>query len=165
MRTKTYLAFDGDADLMSYRTVQSWDADDSSFSLNDAHDVNYARDDSLPESIINQLRERLTVSKNLALIVGSETKANRRGILRYELNYALRNNLPIFLFFKGINAETQTTEHLWKSRLLPQIPTTITQSDRKFCLVCPFTKRAFSSAVTSYSNNNLPQSGYTWHWK
>ena len=70
-RTKTYIAFDGDSDLMSYRTVQSWDRDDSSFSLNDAHDINYARDGSLPQSIINQLRERLNVSKNLvALSIG-----------------------------------------------------------------------------------------------
>ena len=165
MRTKTYLAFDGDTDLMSYRTVQSWDADDSSFSLNDAHDVNYARDDSLPESIINQLRQRLDVSKDLALIVGSQTKGNRKGILRYELNYGLRNKLPIFLFFKGYDASTQNTEQLWKSRLLPQIPTVITQSENKHCLVCPFTRKAFSSAATGYSNNILPQSGYTWHWK
>lgn len=164
MRTKTYLAFDGDADLMSYRTVQSWDADNSSFSLNDAHDVNYARDDSLPESIVNQLRQRLEVSKNLALVIGSETKGNRRGVLRYELNYALRNGLPIFLFFKGYGADTQNTDQLWRGKLLPLIPEVITQSDSKYCLICPFTKIAFASAVTGYSNNNLPQSGYTWHW-
>ena len=165
MRTKTYLAFDGDADLMSYRTVQSWDADDSSFSLNDAHDVNDARDGSLPESIINQLRQRLDLSKNLALIIGSKTKGNRKGILKYELNYAIRNKLPIFLFFKGFDASNQNDEALWKRNLLPQIPSAITQSDTKYCLVCPFTKKAFSSAASNYSNNNLPDEGYTWHWK
>ena len=26
-RTKTYIAFDGDTDLMSYRTIQLWSAD------------------------------------------------------------------------------------------------------------------------------------------
>jgi hypothetical protein len=165
MRTKTYIAFDGDTDLMSYRTVQAWDADDSSFSLNDAHDINYARDDSLPESIINQLRERLEVSKNIGLIIGSETKGNRKGILKYELNYALKENLPIFLFFKGIDASTANTEQLWKNTLLPKIPTVITTSQTKYCLVCPFTKSAFSSAAANYSNNNLPQEGYVWHWK
>ena len=60
MRTKIYIAFDGDSDLMSYRTIQSWSANQAlSFNLNDAHDVNYARDDSLPQSIINQLREHV----------------------------------------------------------------------------------------------------------
>ena len=165
MRTKTYVAFDGDTDLMSYRTVQSWDRDDSSFSLNDAHDVNYARDDSLPESIINQLRQRLDLSKNLALIVGSQTKGNRKGILKYEINYALRNNLPIFLFFKGLDATTPKTDALWKNQLHPKIPTVITKAEEKYCLVCPFTRRAFSSAANTYSNNNMPSSAYTWWWK
>lgn len=33
---------------MSYRTIQAWSADQpTSFILNDAHDLNYARDDSL----------------------------------------------------------------------------------------------------------------------
>lgn len=165
MRTKTYLAFDGDADLMSYRTVQSWDADDSSFSLNDAHDLNDARDGSLPDSIINQLRLRLELSKNFALIIGSETKGNRKGILKYELNYALRNELPIFLFFKGIGADVPNNEQLWKNRLLPKIPTVITSNETKYCLVCPFTKKAFASAASNYSNNSLPDEGYVWHWK
>lgn len=165
MRTKTYLAFDGDADLMSYRTVQSWDVGDSSFSLNDAHKVNDARGGSLPESIINQLKQRLDLSKNLALIIGSKTKGNRKGILKYELSYAMRNNLPIFLFFKGFDTSNTNNEALWKSKLLTLIPSAIKQSKTKYCLVCPFTKKAFSSAVGNYSNNNLPDEGYTWHWK
>jgi len=165
MRTKTYIAFDGDTDLMSYRTVQSWDADDSSFSLNDAHEINNAGDDSLPESIINQLKHRLDLSKSVALIIGSKTKGNRKGILKYEINYALRNNLPIFLFFKGVDTNTLNSEYLWKNTLLPKIPAVITNSDTKYCLVCPFTKNSFSSAASTYSNNNLPEEGYVWHWK
>ena len=167
MRTKTYVAFDGDTDLMSYRTVQSWDRDDSSFSLNDAHDINYARDGSLPQSIINQLRERLDVSKNFALIIGSKAKTNRKGILEYEINYAIRNNLPIFLFFKGFDASISTTESFWNNTLYKLIPIHITQRNRDdiYCLVCPFTKRTFGLAAKQYSNNNLPSSGYTWYWK
>jgi hypothetical protein len=165
MRTKTYLAFDGSTDLMSYRTIQSWDADDSSFSLNDAHDVNYVRDGSLPESIINQLRQRLELSKNLALIIGAKTMKNRKGILKYELNYAIRNKLPIFLFFKGFDSSIQNDETLWNNKLYPQIPSAITNSDTKYCLVCPFTKKAFSMAAKNYSNNTLPSEGYNWYWK
>ena len=55
-RTKAYIAFDGDTDLMSYRTIRL-DADPKyPFVLNDAHEINWARDDSLPQSIINELR-------------------------------------------------------------------------------------------------------------
>jgi len=54
-RTKTYIAFDGDTDFNSYHTFQSWSADPKHpFRLNDAHEINYARDDSLPTSIIAQ---------------------------------------------------------------------------------------------------------------
>lgn len=51
-RTQTYVAFDGDADLMSFRTIQSWSADPKiMFTLDNAHDLNYARDDSLPSRL------------------------------------------------------------------------------------------------------------------
>ena len=60
-RTKTYIAFDGDTDLMSYRTIQAWSAAPKHpFALNNAHEINNARDDSLPESIMNQLRNAWT---------------------------------------------------------------------------------------------------------
>lgn len=165
MRTKTYIAFDGDTDLMSYRTVQGWDSDDTSFSLNDAHEVNYARDDSLPQSIINQLKERLDVSKNVAIIIGSKTKGNRRGILKYELNYALRNKLPIILLFKGCDASLLNNKKLWEDKLRPLIPSVITKADEKYCLICPFTRNSLGGAARTYSNNSLPQRGYVWHWK
>src|SRR5688572_8789854 len=106
MRTKTYIAFDGDQDLMSFRTIQGWSADKSNaFFLNNAHEINYARDDSLPTSIINQLRERLEVSTNFVLIVGTALNRNRKGILQYETKYALRNKLPIILVYKGFTAD------------------------------------------------------------
>ncbi len=161
VRTKTYIAFDGDIDLMSCRTVQSWDRDNSDFSLNDAHNVNYARDDSLPESIKNQLIERLNLSKNLALLIGSETKKNKKGILEYGLNYALRNGLPIFLFFKGYDADIKESDMLWK-KLYPSIPTVIANVEKKYCLIRPFTKNIFASAAKRYSNNNLPTFRYNW---
>jgi len=166
-RTRTYVAFDGDTDLMSYRTIQGWSADpNNSFSLNDAHELTNARDDSLPESIINQLKPRLDASKHLLLIIGSSTNTNRKGILQYELRYALRNSLPIFLVFKGYDdANTKHGDSLWKA-LEPKIPATIRNADKadKYCLVMPFTRARVSSAVKGWSNSNPPGAGYTWHW-
>ena len=164
-RTRNYIAFDGDSDLMSYRTIQSWVTDnESGFSLNNAHDINTARDDSLPDSIINQLRERLDRSKNLLLLIGEKTKGNRKGILKYEINYALRNKLPIILVFIGFSSSDSNTENLWKEKLFPKIPTYLTEATDKYCLVCPFTKDVLAKAVISYSNNSLPNAGYTWFW-
>jgi len=166
-RTKTYIAFDGDTDLMSYRTIQSWSADPKyPFALNDAHEINWARDDSLPESIINQLRERLQVSKHLVLIVGSATNKNRKGILQYEMRYALRNALPIILVFKGFSSDDENSKELWQTKLLPKIPAVLKDwAEDKYCLVCPFTREVVVSGIQTYSNNHLPSKGYTWRWK
>jgi hypothetical protein len=165
-RTKTYIAFDGDTDLMSYRTIQSWSADPKyPFSLNDAHEINYARDGSLPQSIINQLRERLKASKHLVLIVGSATNRNRKGILQYEIRYALRNSLPIILVFKGFGSDVENDGDLWNSKLKPKIPAVLRNwTGTKYCLVCPFTRDVVVRAIYGYSNNKLPSEGYTWHW-
>jgi hypothetical protein len=166
-RTKTYIAFDGDTDLMSYRTIQAWSADPKyPFTLNNAHELNWARDDSLPESIINQLRERLDASKHLVLIVGSATNKDRKGILQYEIRYALRNALPITLVFKGYSSDDENTERLWNEKLLPNIPAVLRSwTEDKYCLVCPFTREVVVSAITTFSNNHLPSKGYTWYWK
>ena len=165
-RTKTYIAFDGDSDLMSYRTVQSWSANQAiSFNLNDAHNVNEARDDSLPQSIINQLRERLDASKIVVLLVGDRTKHNRKGILKYELQYALRNKLPILLAFIGFEAAHSNTSELWSKYLYPKVPSVLLDASEKYVLVSPFTRTAFEHAVRVYSHQSLPEQGYTWNWR
>ena len=167
-RTRTYIAFDGDTDLMSYRTIQGWSADrDTPFSLNDAHELNYARDDSLPESIIVQLRARLDASRHLLLIIGSATNTNRKGILQYELNYALRNKLPIFLTYKGYDdVVTKCNDRLWTQSLEPHIPAAVRNAAKadKYGLVMPFTKPRVITAIVGWSNVVLPAAGYTWHW-
>ncbi len=165
-RTKTYIAFDGDSDLMSYRTVQSWSANQAlSFNLNDAHDVNTARDDSLPQSIINQLRERLDNTKVLILLVGDKTKYNRKGILKYELQYALRNKLPILLTFIGFKVAHSNTSELWNKYLHPKIPSVLTDASEIYGLVSPFTRSSVEYAVKTYSHLRLPDQGYTWNWR
>ncbi len=166
-RTKTYIAFDGDEDLMSYRTIQSWSADETvAFSLNDAHELTFARDDSLPESIINQLGPRLEASKHMVLIVSGKTSRNRKGILKYELNYALKHALPIILIFKGFSETDRNTLALWQKKLLPRIPSVVSrwQGD-KYCVVCPFTRNAVCSAIQRFSHRSLPSKGYEWCWQ
>lgn len=166
-RTNTYVAFDGDADLMCYRTIQRWSADPKDpFHLNDAHDLNNARDDSLPESIIAQLKKRLDTSRHLLLIIGQATNLNRKGILQYEIRYALRYLLPIFLVFKHYDTQTPNTSDLWKQQLEPKIPKVLRESDNvKYCLVCPFTRIAVKSAIATYSDVYRPNPGYTWFWR
>jgi hypothetical protein len=165
-RTRIYTAFDGDSDMVYYRTLQMWSANSYiSFDFNNAHDLNYARDDSLPQSIINQLRERLDISKSVILLVGDKTKHNRKGILKYELNYSLKNQLPILLSFVGFDGSENNNSDLWNRELLPRIPTVINAEEDKYCLISPFNKVSIEYFVRNHSNNNLPKKGYSWLWQ
>jgi hypothetical protein len=94
-RTKIYVAFDGDSDIHYYYLMKAWTNNDNfNFEINDAHDLNYAKDTSLEESIKSQLRERLHSSKAMVLLVGEKTKYLHK-FVKWELEYALKNYLPI----------------------------------------------------------------------
>ncbi|MFY7734203.1 MAG: TIR domain-containing protein [Bacteroidia bacterium] len=94
-KNKIYVAFDGDTDIHYYYLMKAWTNNDNfDFEINDAHDLNTARDSSQEESIKNQLRLRLQNSKALILLIGENTKYLRK-FVRWELEYALKNNIPI----------------------------------------------------------------------
>jgi hypothetical protein len=96
-RNKLYVAFDGDEDMDYYNTVRMWrDNKYIDFNFNDAHDLNIARDTSLPESIKVQLRERMQNSKAMLLLVGTRTKYIR-GYIPWEVGYARYLGLPIIV--------------------------------------------------------------------
>lgn len=95
MRDKIYTVFDGDTDIHYFYLMKAWTNNENfSFEIKDAHDLNYAKDTSLEESIKNQLRIRLNNSKAIILLVGEKTKYLHK-FVRWELEYALRHGLPI----------------------------------------------------------------------
>lgn len=96
-RNKLYIAFDGDYDMEYYNTFEMWrDNKNIDFNFHDAHDLNVARDSSLPESIKVQLRERMRNSKTMLLVVGEHTKYIR-GYIPWEIGYARYLDLPIIV--------------------------------------------------------------------
>ncbi|MFA7296111.1 MAG: hypothetical protein WC211_02860 [Dehalococcoidia bacterium] len=165
-RLYTYVAFDGDADLMSYRLIQQWSKDPARpFTLWDAHSLNYARDDSLTDSIISQLKPRLDASRHVVLLVSDATARNRRGILEYEVNYAFRYQLPILCFFIGIDRGTPNTEQLWRDTLFPRLPPVVRNHvGDKYCTLSPFTFDHLTQAVASFDQGRLPNPPYQWYW-
>lgn len=95
MRDRIYTVFDGDSDIHYFYLMKAWTNNDNfDFEIKDAHDLNYAKDTSLEESIKAQLRTRLQGSKAMILLVGEKTKYLYK-FVRWELEYALNNNLPI----------------------------------------------------------------------
>ncbi len=96
-KNKIYIAFDGDNDINYYYLMKAWKQNDNtSFNFYDAHDLNYARDTSLTESIKNQLRIRFDNSKIFMLLVGENTKYLRK-FVPWEIEQALDRQIPIIV--------------------------------------------------------------------
>jgi len=98
-RNKTYVCFDGDTDMASYRLMTAWHANEKfSFQFQNAHDLNTARDSSQEESIKRQLRERFANSKDFIVLIGEKTRFLTK-FVRWEMEVALKLGLPII----GVN--------------------------------------------------------------
>lgn len=98
MKNRIYVAFDGDNDMRYYNLLKAWNENYSiNFEFNEnqnAHNLNYAHDWALPESIKNQLRERLKESRILLLLVGYSTYRCSK-FVEYEVETAMRMDIPI----------------------------------------------------------------------
>lgn len=109
-RNKTYVAFDGDTDMQYYRTLQMWRENNHiDFDFYDAHDLNTARDSSQIESMKNQLRVRFDNSKVFMIIVGDATKNNRK-FIPWEIDQALKRDLPIIVTYVNGSREIDNTK-------------------------------------------------------
>ncbi|GHO98467.1 molecular chaperone Tir [Reticulibacter mediterranei] len=111
-RNKTYIAFDGEADLYAYRMMQAWRENEHiDFDFHNAHDLNTARDTSQPETIIARLRERLANTKQAILLVGDTTRskaARETSFLHYEVEAVRRRGLPVVFANLNQSRKVQT---------------------------------------------------------
>lgn len=98
-RNKIYICFDGDLDIHYYRLMCAWKQNDGMrFHFQDAHEINYSRDDSLEESIKRQLLERLKETSAFVVLIGEKTRYLHR-FVRWEMEQAIKLKLPII----GVN--------------------------------------------------------------
>ncbi|MCS4242725.1 hypothetical protein M2418_002251 [Rhizobium sp. BIGb0125] len=89
-----------------YRLMTAWAANENfSFNFYNAHDLNYARDTSLEESIKRQLRERFANSKLFLVLIGNNTRYLTK-FVKWEMEVALRLGLPII----GVNLNGSRTK-------------------------------------------------------
>jgi hypothetical protein len=103
-RNKTFVSFASE-DIGSYRLMCAWRANKKiAFNFLDAHDLNIALDTSQPETIRRRLRERLSNTKQVVLLVGDQTRAivaRPSRFLHYEVEVISRLGLPII--FANLN--------------------------------------------------------------
>ena len=97
-RNKTYVAFASE-NISSYRLMEAWRENDNiDFDFFDAHDLFISRDDSKPETIKRNLRDRLKNAKQIVLLGSSTGKAkgsDGRSFLAHEVEVIIEFKLPV----------------------------------------------------------------------
>lgn len=107
-RSGTYIAFDGlgqinptSSDFKYYATIQAWAKNKSiDFKYVNSHDKTCAvRDTSLKETLKARIRERLSNSKNVVVILSSDTRKSG-SMLSYEIEQAVdTHELPLMITY------------------------------------------------------------------
>jgi len=95
-KNKTYVIFDGDNDMWAYARMKGWKAiENIDFNFYDAHDLKPLTNQARSEDYIKQrLSERMSNAKQAIVLIGNSTK-NLYRFVRWELDKALTNNIPI----------------------------------------------------------------------
>ena len=99
-RNKTYVAFASE-NIHLYRLMQAWRENEKiEFDFFDAHTLFQSRDTSKPETIRNNLRQRMKNAKQVVLI--GTVDAKRKGsdgssFLAHEIRVVLEYNLPVVI--------------------------------------------------------------------
>ena len=123
-RNGTYIAFDGLgqinptlSDFKYYATIQAWAQNNNiNFNYVDSHDKTYAvRDSSLRSTLEQRIRERLSNSKNVIIILSSDTRKSG-SMLSYEIEQAVDTySLPLIVAYVDykIVADPNSLSHYW----------------------------------------------------
>jgi MTH538 TIR-like domain (DUF1863) len=94
-RNKTYICFDGDIDMNYYNTLRMWKNNEHiDFTFHNAHEINNINPLNTEATIKRKLRERLSTSKLLIVLIGEKTK-NLYRYVRWEIEQALNLDIPI----------------------------------------------------------------------
>lgn len=158
-RTGTYVAFDGlgesnptMSDFKYYATLQAWSANkDIKFNLIDSHDKTYSiRDDSKNSTFKSRINERLSMSKNIIVILTENTRKGRNeSWLSYEIEQACDvYKLPFIICYPEYNS-------ILNPRLLlnkwPHVLKECISNGNIKAIHIPFNKNAIFDAIDQFS--------------
>lgn len=157
-KNKTYVIFDGDTDMRSYRLMTAWCAHDHiDFNFYNAHDINSARDTSSEESIKAQLRVRMAESKQVVVLVGENTYSLRK-FVPWEIELARKKDLPIIVV--NLNGKRVHDPVLCPSAI----------EDDTYTIHIPFGPKIMKYALDNfpgkyYSSRDRATKGHAFHYK
>lgn len=171
-RTGTYVAFDARgiedparSDMRYYDLMRAWDQHDGiEFSFVNSHDKTYAvRDSSSDDTLRTRIRERLSLSKNMVIIVSSATR-DFGSFLSYEIEQAVDEfNLPLIVVYPGYRYIQNVAELccLWPPALAQRIASGVAKA-----IHVPFNRMAIQDAIRQFSvNAKYPGSSMSYYSK
>jgi hypothetical protein len=152
-RNKTFVSFASE-DIAYYRLMTAWRENQHiDFSFHDAHDLNNALDTSQPETIRRRLRERLSDTKQVVMLLGDDTRrvAGRSArFLYYEVEVISKLGLPVV--FANLNKSRDSQTHRMPAAL--ESAYTISVSFQPAII-----KKALDDWVERYPREKLSKSG------
>lgn len=159
-RTGTYVAFDGlgqtdpsKSDFRYYSILQAWNANKRiDFKLTNSHEKTYSvRDSSLKATLYARIRERLSASKNILVILSNNTRKSG-SVLSYEIEQAIDNyKLPLIIAYPAYSAILIVDGDLsamWPTSLSTRIDLTDTEA-----IHVGFKKEPLMNAISRFTVN------------
>ena len=131
-RTGTNVAFDGlgesdssKSDFRYYATLQAWTANKNiDFRFVNSHDKTYAvRDTSSKNTLYARIRQRLSASKNMFVIISKDTRYTG-SVLSYEIEQAIDiYKLPLIIAYPEYSGiwNVDALSHMWPKALAERI--------------------------------------------
>ena len=156
-RTGTYVAFDGigesdpsKSDFRYYATLQAWVANKNiDFRLTNSHEKTYAvRDDSLRETLKSRICERLSMSKNMLIVLTRQTRKSG-SMLSFEIQKAVDYyELPLIISYPEYKYILNVESHrdVWPDALRIRIDNRTAKA-----IHIPFAKDPVSDAISQFT--------------
>ncbi|NTU93922.1 MAG: hypothetical protein HGB29_08255 [Chlorobiaceae bacterium] len=162
----TYIAYDelcqndpGQSDYRFCATIQRWAAERRSFEVNylDRQNKVYAvRKSSLRAALATKIREQLALSRNVLVVLSSDTRKSG-SLLAFEIEETVDTfNLPLILAyidFKAV-ADPSALAGYWPDALRQRI-----NSGSARAIHIPFNKHAILDAASQFTDTNRPLTG------
>ncbi|MGD9780338.1 TIR domain-containing protein [Methanomethylovorans sp.] len=161
-RNGTYIAFDGLgqinptlSDFKYYGVIQAWAKNKNiDFKYVDSHDKTCAvRDSSLRATLESRIRERLSDSKNMIVILSSDTRETG-SMLSYEIEKAVDYyKIPLIIAYVDYNvvADPSQLSNYWPNALNTRIRNSAAKA-----IHIPFIKDAILDSIGQFNISNVP---------
>lgn len=170
-RNGTYIAFDGLgqtnpilSDFKYYGNIQAWAANKNiDFKYVDSHDKTCAvKDSSLRTTLEDRIRERLSNSKNMIVILSSDTRKTG-SYLSYEIEKAVDYyEIPLIIAYVDYRVVANPSQ---LSEYWPDVLSSRVENGTAKAIHIPFVKDAILNSIGQFNISNMPATAKNYYSK